>query len=141
MLTSVEKNEEDRWISKSQTVASQPLNRYMKGWRGGEKLKEHREPIPKDIWHDATELAKKHSINTVSKTLRLSYTDLKDRVCGHLKPKPKKQRSSDFIEIGYDQPSSMPETTIEMENKKGSRFKICLKGSTDFDPMDLAKTF
>jgi len=107
-------------------------------WR---KIKKHREPIPKDIWKDAAELARKHSINTVSKTLRLSYTDLKDRVMGPSKPKSKKRRSSDFIEIGYNQPPSMPETTIEMENKKGSRFKICLKGSTDFDPVDLARIF
>ena len=105
-------------------------------WR---KIKKHREPIPRDIWQDATELAKKHSINTVSKTLRLSYTDLKDRVCGPSKPKPKKQRSSDFIEIG--QPPSMPEMIIEMENKKGSRLKICLKGRIDFNLMDLSKTF
>jgi len=107
-------------------------------WR---KIKKHRESIPKDIWQDATELARKHSINTVSKTLRLSYTDLKDRVCGPSKPKPKKRRSSDFIEIGYNQSPSIPETTIEMENKKGSRFKISFKGRIDFDPMDLARTF
>ncbi len=108
-------------------------------WR---KIKKHRESIPKDIWQDATDLARKHSINTVSKTLRLSYTDLKDRVCGPSKPKPKnKRRSSDFIEIEYDQSSLMPETTIEMENKKGSRFKISFKGRIDFDPMDLARTF
>jgi len=105
-------------------------------WR---KIKKHRESIPKDIWQDATELAKKYSINTVSKTLRLSYTDLKDRVCGPSKPKPKKRRSSDFIEIG--QPFLIPEATLEMENKKGSHLKISFKGRTDFDLMALAKTF
>ena len=128
----------DKQITDSSQPTFEQVRERLERWR---KIKKHREPIPKDIWQDATELAKKHSINTVSKTLRLSYTDLKDRVCGPSKPKPKKQRSSDFIEIGYDQPSSMPETIIEMENKKGSRFKICLKGSTGFDPMDLAKTF
>lgn len=110
----------------------------LESWR---KIKKHRQPIPKDIWQDAAKLARKYSINTVSKTLRLSYTDLKDRVTGISKPKPKNFRSSDFIEIGYDQPSIMPETTIEMENKKGSRFKICFKGRIDFDPMDIARTF
>ncbi len=93
-------------------------------WR---KIKKHRESIPKDIWQDATELAKKYSINTVSKTLRLSYTDLKDRVCGPSKPKPKKRRSSDFIEIGYNQSPSIPETTIEMENKKDQDLRFLLK--------------
>lgn len=110
-------------------AASQPtieqVGERLYEWR---KIKKHREPIPKDIWQDATELAKKYSINTVLKTFRLSYTDLKDRVCGSSKPKLKNLRSSDFIEIGCDQPSLMPETTIEMENKKGSKFKISFKG-------------
>ncbi len=129
-------------MDKQITGNSQPnfeqVGERLERWR---KIKKHREPIPKDIWQDAAGLARKHSINTVSKTLRLSYTDLKDRVCGPSKSKPKKPRPSDFIEIGYDQPSFMPETTIEMENKKGSRLKICLKGRIDFNPMDLAKTF
>jgi len=30
---------------------------------------------------------------------------------------------------------------LEMENKKGSRLKVCLKGKIDFDPMDIARTF
>ena len=128
----------DKQITDSSQPTFEQVHERLEKWR---KIKKHREPIPKDIWHDATELAKKHSINTVSKTLRLSYTDLKDRVCGPSKPKPKKQRSSDFIEIGYDQPSSMPETTIELENKKGSRLKISFKGKAGFDPMDFARTF
>ena len=128
----------DKQITDSSQPTFEQVHERLESWR---KIKKHREPIPKDIWHDATELAKKHSINTVSKTLRLSYTDLKDRVCGPSKPKPKKQRPSDFIEIGYDKPSSMPETTIELENKKGSRLKVCLKGKIDFDPMDIARTF
>lgn len=32
--------------------------------------KNHREPIPKDLWQAATDPARKHSINTVSKALR-----------------------------------------------------------------------
>jgi hypothetical protein len=111
------------------------VRQRLEDWR---KIKKHRQPIPKDIWQDAAGLARKHSINTVSKTLRLSYTDLKDRVCG---PSKTKQKSSDFIEIGYGRPSLVPETTIEMENKKGSRLKVSLKGGTDSDLMDLARTF
>ncbi len=129
----------DKQITDSSQPTFEQVHERLERWR---KIKKHREPIPKDIWQDATELARKHSINTVSKTLRLSYTDLKDRVCGPSKPKPKnKQRPSDFIEIGYNQPSLPPETTIELENKKGSRLKISFKGKAGFDPMDFARTF
>ena len=41
-------------------------------WR---KIKRnHREPIPKDLWQAAADLARKYSVNTVSKELHLSYT-------------------------------------------------------------------
>ena len=127
----------DKQITDNSQPDIEQVRERLEKWR---KIKKHREPIPKDIWQDATELARKHSINTVSKTLRLRYTDLKNRVCGPSKPKPKNKQLSDFIEIGYNQPSLIPETTIEMENKKGSRLKISFKG-TGFDPMDLVKTF
>ncbi len=105
-------------------------------WR---KIKRyHREPVPKDIWKDATELAKKYSIYKVSKALSLNYVNLKTRVMGPSKKKPENKKTS-FIELGQLPPAA--EIVLEMENKKGSRLKVCLKGKIDFDPMDLARTF
>ena len=120
---------------KSSQPTLEEVGSKLDNWR---KIKRHREPIPKDLWQAAAELAKKHSINTVSKTLRLSYADLKDRAHP---PKPKSANKAPFIELGYTQPFSGPETTLEMENKKGSRLKICFKGKTDFGLMALATTF
>lgn len=108
-------------------------------WR---KIKRnHREPIPKDLWQAAAELARKHSINKVSKALHLSYADLKNRVYPSPKPRPANKEKASFIELGYGQPSLVPETIVDMETKKGSRLRICFKGKTDFDLMSLAKTF
>jgi len=126
----------DKQIISSSQPAFEEVHRKLESWR---KIKRHLEPIPKDIWQAAADLARKHSVNTVSKALRLSYTDLKDRVCGPSKSKPKNKRRPDFIEIG--QPFLIPEATLEMENKKGSHLKISFKGRTDFDLMALAKTF
>jgi hypothetical protein len=105
-------------------------------WR---KIKRyHREPVPKDIWKDATELAKKYSIYKVSKALSLNYVNLKTRVMGPSKKKPENKKTP-FIELGQLPPAA--EIVLEMENKKGSRLKVCLKGKIDFDPMDIARTF
>ena len=41
-----------------------------------------REPIPQKLWQQAVELSKKHSVSSVAKALRLSYTDLRERVYG-----------------------------------------------------------
>ena len=109
-------------------------------WR---KIKRnHREPIPKDLWQAAAEIARKHSINQVSKALHLSYADLKNRVYGPSISKHKnKQKPSSFVKLEYTHPLSVAETTLEMENKKGQRIKICFKGKTEFDLMALAETF
>ena len=92
-------------------------------WR---KIKRnHREPIPKDLWQAAAEIARKHSINQVSKALHLSYADLKNRVYGPSISKHKnKQKPSSFVELECAQPFLMQETTLEMENPKGSRLKV-----------------
>lgn len=121
-------------------TASQPtleqLREKLVKWR---KIKRYpREPVPKDIWEDATELAKKYSIYKVSKTLSLNYVNLKARVMGPSKKKPKNKKAP-FVELG--RLPSAAEIVLEMENRKGSRLKICLKGRTDFDPIELAKTF
>ena len=120
-------------------AATQPtieqLREKLVKWR---KIKKYnREPVPKDIWKDATELARKYSIYEVSKALSLNYVNLKARVVGPSKKKAK-NKITPFIELG--QLPSTTEIVLEMENRKGSRLKISLKG-TDFDPMDLAKTF
>ena len=105
-------------------------------WR---KIKRyHREPVPKDIWKDATELARKYSIYKVSKSLSLNYVNLRARVVGPSKKKPENKKTP-FIELGQLPPAK--EIVLEMENKKGSRLKICLKGRIEFDLMDLARTF
>jgi len=123
--------------TKSRQPTLEDVRSKLEHWR---KVKRnHREPIPKDIWQAAADLARKHSINTVSKALRLSYTDLKDHVYGCPKPRPAKKEKTPFVELG--QPFLVPEATIEMETKKGSRLKICFKGRTDFDLMTLAKIF
>ena len=121
-------------------TASQPtlenLREKLVKWRKIKKY--HREPVPKDIWKDATELARKYSIYKVSKSLNLNYVNLKARVMGPSEKKPDNKKTP-FIELG--KLPSAAEIVLEMENRKGSRLKICLKGSTDFDPMDLAKIF
>jgi len=126
--------------NKITATTSQPtldnLREKLVKWR--ETKRYPREPVPKDIWKDATELARKYSIYKVSKALSLNYVNLKARVMGPSKKKPKSKKTP-FIELG--QLPSAAEIVLEMENRKGSRLKICLKGSIDFDPMDLARTF
>jgi len=99
----------------------------------------HREPIPKELWQAAAELAKKNSIATVSKELRLRYTSLKEHIYSTPISKNKfKEKFPSFVELKYREPLSS-EITVDIENKRGLRMRICLKES--FDIASLIKTF
>lgn len=100
----------------------------------------HRQPIPKELWQAAVELARCHSINTVSKALRLSYADLKDRLYGPSEPKPsKRQKPASFIELKYSAPLMPEKITVDIENKKGCKMRIYLRPDTDIT--NLIKSF
>ena len=99
----------------------------------------HREPIPKELWQAAADLAKKHSIATVSKELRLRYASLKEHMYGPPISKNKaKEKFPSFVELKYSQPL-LSDITVDIENKRGCRMRICLKES--FDIASLIKTF
>ena len=105
------------------TTALQPtleeVSAHFKHWR--QIKRNHREPIPKKLWQEAIDLTLQYSLSTISKELRLGYTD--------------------FIELKYEQPFLLSEATVEIEDKNGSKMKICFKGKPDLDLMNLAKAF
>jgi hypothetical protein len=100
----------------------------LEGWRAN-KIN-HREPIPKELWQAAADLARDHSINTVSKALKISYTDLKNCVYPS-KYKPTNKEKASFIELKYSLPLTSEKITVEIENKKGCKMRIYLKADAD----------
>ena len=65
----------------------------------------NRQPIPKQLWQAAADLARKHSIATVSKELRLRYSSLKEQIYGPPISKNKaEEKSPSFVELKYSQP-------------------------------------
>ena len=108
-------------------------------WR--ESKKSAREPIPERLWEQARDLANKYSINEVSKHLRLNYTDLKKRILGpNYKTVPHKKPAS-FIELPSEKLFSQSECIIEMEDKSGCKMKMCFRGETNLDLLELGKAF
>ena len=126
------------------TTALQPtieeVSTHFKNWR---QIKiNHREPIPKKLWQEAIDLTLQYSLSTISKELRLGYMDFKERACISSVPKPANiERDPDFIELKYGQPFLLSETTVEIEDKNGSKMKIYFKGKPDFDITQLIKAF
>ena len=114
------------------------VRQRLESWR--KTKKNQREPIPAYLWQEAAGLARKYSLNSVSSALHLSYMDLKEHTYESIKQSTKKRKTPSFVEIGPMAPPS-GETTLEMENQKGSKIRISFKGKTDFDFTNLVKTF
>jgi hypothetical protein len=92
----------------------------------------NREPIPKHLWQAAADLAKIHSIATVSKELGLRYSNIKEYIYGPPVSKNKvRKKSPCFVELKYNQPLIQEALTVDIENKKGARMRICLGTNTD----------
>jgi hypothetical protein len=116
------------------------VSTHFKHWR--QIKRNHREPIPKKLWQEAIDLTLQYSLSTVSKELRLGYMDFKERINASSVPELKDNKiNPDFIELKYGQPFLLSEATVEIEDKNGSKMKICFKGKPDFDITQLIKAF
>jgi len=131
-------------MDKQSTPGTQPtleeVSAQLDNWR---KTKTGiREPIPTKLWQQAVVLCQKHSVSCVAKTLRLSYTDLRERVYGPpISKRPINKKDPAFIEIKYQQPFLTSEAIVEIEDKNGLKMRICFKGKPDVDLLILAKVF
>jgi hypothetical protein len=107
-------------------------------WRKNKTCKH----TPQKLWHAAINLhcVEGLSIHRISKELHLNYNDFKKQITDNNILVIKEVETSDFIELKYSQevPS---ECLIEMENIAGSKMRMSFKGKTDFDLMELGKSF
>lgn len=99
--------------------------------------------IPEDLWESAVLLNKNnaYSINQISSTLSLSYSDLKKRINSHQQLHANERTPpQDFISI--DMPQMHPaECTIEMEHISGNKMRMHFKGKADLDLQAFAESF
>jgi hypothetical protein len=111
-------------------------------WR---KRRHCRGQIPESLWQAAVEQCKEHSVCAVSRTLRLNYNGLKNRV-----PNITRGRGSaagqppelGFVRLDLGSPMIPSECLVEMEAPNGARMRMSFKGaSREFDPVELSRAF
>ena len=114
-------------------------------WRSS---RSRREPIPDALWESAVSLAEDYSIGRISRVLSLSHSDLKRRVKAHGDngyPEGKAQEEKDgscrFVEFALNKPESDTECLIEMEDHKGGKLKVHMKGGLGFNLLEVAQAF
>jgi hypothetical protein len=87
------------------------------------------------VWQSAAELARRHGIYVVARSLRLGYSTLKKQVNGSgAVPTPGRKRSqAKFLELIGAARESTDEYVMEFESVRGPKLRIQCKTNTPPD--------
>lgn len=122
--------------------ALEDVAQQFKIWR---KTKTGRERIPASLWQAAAEVFKigDHSLHRISKTLHLNQTALKKYVQQQIPRaiKVEHEETPSFIAIELDSSLPVSECVIEMEDTAGAKMRMCLRGGTDPNILEICKSF
>jgi len=108
------------------------LKRRFSAWRKSRSIGER---IPEPLWNAAAQVAAKHGLNQTASVLSLDYYSLKKRV------DRSRAASTAFVELPSPSLSMTSECVIEMEDCRGARMRVHLKGQHAPDLLPLSRLF
>ena len=117
------------------------VRHQFEAWR---KRRRCRGEIPEALWQAAVGLCREHSICGVSRSLRLNYNGLKNRVTRARGRSPAVGQGPDlnFVRLDLGAPITPSECLVEMETPNGAKMRMSFKGaSREFDPVELSRAF
>jgi hypothetical protein len=101
--------------------------------------------IPESLWQAAVEQCTEHSVQAVSRALRLNYNGLKNRVPSITRGRALaagQHSNLGFVRLDLGSPMTPSEWLVEMEAPNGARMRMSFKGiPRDFDLMELSRAF
>ena len=125
------------------------LAEVLKEFQSWRSVRKRGSRVPQRLWQAAAELSERHSISDIAHTLGLDYTRLKQRV--EALPPMLDRRSFDefgrtnavsgFVELGMASGGSTGECSVEVEDGKGKKLKMHLKGAGCAKAVEIAKAF
>lgn len=97
--------------------------------------------IPKDLWDQAVEISKERGVSSTSRALGLSYQSLKKRAEeASSMESGAKGGGTNFFELAPLPSIVGQECLIELEDGRGTRMKIQIKGVQSPDLVSLTRT-
>jgi hypothetical protein len=115
------------------SISLQEVQLQFESWR---KNPDRARRIPEELWDAAARLCLEHSVHSVSRTLRLNYNDLKERL-KHTADLPVR---ATFAELGIITAST--EVVVDCDDGSGRRMRIHCKGAkAEAVVPDLLKSF
>jgi hypothetical protein len=88
-----------------------------------------RHRLPQELWSAAANLAQRYGVCRTAKALRLEYYSLKKHMQMGAAGKGELERSPRFVELLPLNSSNIPECSVELENVRGAKIKIQVKGA------------
>jgi hypothetical protein len=125
------------------TFTLEEVAEHFEQWRG---VKKKRERIPDHLWHEAISLIGAYGVSEVTRTLRLSGTDLNKRR-GINDTGQRRQRSgggTTFVEIEHtivDQALGSDVTAVWMELERPDGLRLRIQSTQGADMLALAERF
>ena len=114
------------------------VKEQFKIWR---RTRKSPRPIPEKLWAAAVCLTANHSISQISKELVVDYSALKKRVAIKNKDAAASMSPPGFIEVNLEPPAAVSECIVEMQDIVGAKMRMHFRGKTDFDLLELARSF
>ena len=124
----------------SQPLSIEDVRNQFDQWR---QARQKRTRIPENLWQMAIALTERHSVNKISKTLRLNSADFKKRI-QQLRPdclpnsvEPTVQPGFFGFEIAQ---SNTTEFMVEIRHRNGATLKAQMKGA-HLDLIEMSRIF
>ena len=119
--------------SQSSDVAHRTLISVRREFARWRSRRESGGRIPALLWRAAAELAGEHGVAKTSRTLGLDYYALKKHVGGAPEGKPS------FVEVALSSLSPAAECRVEVEDRRGTRLRVELRGASVAEVESLAR--
>jgi hypothetical protein len=91
--------------------------------------------IPEALWRAAAEIARAHGVSKTARTLGLDYYALEQR----LRASPGREPSRAFVELPWPVIASAPDYRLELEDGRGARLRVEVRGVVRADVAALAR--
>ena len=118
----------------AETTAIQKVKQRFETWR---EVRKKRTRIPEELWQAAVELTSDYTPNKISQTLHINYSVLKERIVSM--KTAELDVEGEFVEVDMDRRMSTEEWVFELEDGKGVKMRMRMKGAAGVDIIEIAK--
>ena len=121
----------------AETTAIEKVKQRFETWR---EVRKKRTRIPEELWQAAVELTSDYTPNKISQTLHVNYSVLKERIVSMKTAELGVEGvEGDFVEVDLDRRMSTEEWVFELEDGKGAKMRMRMKGAAGVDIIEIAK--